>query len=505
MIDYLAIDYGTTNSLAGVVDDQIKLKLVPLEGQSFEMPSAVFLKSKDYQRLVFNQDEFENRVHRAVNKQIERSNNLGTAPTLPRKSIVAIQNDIKITMDQELLDDELEALRTQTFFTALNNPDFIPCFGLDAINQYKDFPIGGFFMRSPKAFLAIKLIESHKALFIRTVALTLSEIKLRAESYCKKTFSGVVLGRPVNYMGANTEDGNLQALDIMRQAARRAGFSDVRFVIEPMAASLVISKTIFDSDTPALVIDIGGGTTDVILLDVDTSAQEKLRVLSASGERIGGNDFDETLAISKVGPFIGAGAILKKGTNVPNEIVLDALSTRDIYKQISFRKRGEEINALISQALEPYPIERLYQVFQMQLQHRLLLVAEEFKKEVSSKGFYESKLSFFNRPFSITVNSEELSLIYSKELRATKQLIFRVLNESSDPMKGLRVFLTGGMSNSPTLIEAIKDAIPKGTVINTIGALQTVAAGLAVVARQLALSENSFSQEFNVRGIPVTR
>ena len=505
MIDYLAIDYGTTNSLAGIVDDQIKLKLIPLEGASFEMPSAVFLKSKDYQRLIFNHSEFENRVQRAVDKQIELSNNLGAAPTLPKRSIIAIQNEIKIAMDQELLDDELESLRTQTFFTALNDSEFMPCFGQDAIEQYKDIPMGGFFMRSPKAFLAIKLMDSHKALFIRTVALTLAEIKLRAETYCGKVFSGVVLGRPVNYMGANTEGGNLQALDIMRQAARRAGFSDVRFVIEPMAASLVISKTIFDSDTPAIVIDIGGGTTDVILLNVDATGQEKLQVLGSSGERIGGNDFDESFAVKKIGPSIGAGTNLQNGLDVPNSIVLDALSTRDIYKQISFRKRGKEIHSFISQALEPHLIERLYQVFQMQLQHRLLLVAEDFKKEISSKDFFETELSFFYNPFSISINNHELPEIYIKELSSIKQLIFKVINENLDTSKTFRVFLTGGMSNSPALINAVKEVIPKGIVINRIAALQSVVAGLAVVARQLALSENTFSEQFNVRGIPVAR
>ena len=61
------------------------------------------------------------------------------------------------------------------------------------------------------------------------------------------------------------------------------------------------------------------------------------------------------------------------------------------------------------------------------------------------------------------------------------------------------------MAKCSTLIESIKDLIPKGTVINRISALQGVVAGLAVVARSISLSEDAHDDNFSVRGIPVTR
>jgi len=45
MTIYLAIDFGTTNCVAGEVSAQLSLELVPLEENSAEMPSAIFLKS----------------------------------------------------------------------------------------------------------------------------------------------------------------------------------------------------------------------------------------------------------------------------------------------------------------------------------------------------------------------------------------------------------------------------------------------------------------------------
>ena len=570
-MEYLGVDFGTTNSLAGIVDLNKKLQLVPLEGKSFEMPSAIFLKIKNRERLSFNKDEYDRRVEASLIKdksryaeqlvliqkqlddfrQVNRPrlkepperydylNDFRYAKALekyerdvndyshtlkifeetrvleqeiklknaiqPIKELVLIQREVKAQMDQQLIDDESELNNSQTFFTALNDPDAIKYFGQEAIDQYKNDPMSGFFMRSPKAFLGIKLADAHVELFIRTVTLILTEIKVRAESYLNKEFMGVVIGRPVNYMGSQTNNDNNQAIHIMRQAARLAGFVDVRFVVEPMAASLVISKTMFDSDAPALVIDVGGGTTDIILLDVNNTAMEKLNVLGAVGERIGGNDFDESLAKKKFAPYFGANSKMIDGRAVPNHFVMDALSTRDIHKQAAFRKVGVDLYSYISKVEEPTEMQRLYQLFQMQLQHEVLLVAEEAKKELSEMESYVAQFNFFSDPFYVTVNRSELSAIYENEFNGIKRNIKAALDEFLRAKSGYRVFLTGGMAKCTSLVNSIQAFVPNGTIINRISALQSVAAGLAVAARQLSLSEDAHTDDFSVRGIPITR
>lgn len=570
-MEYLGVDFGTTNSLAGIVDLNKQLQLVPLEGQSFEMPSAIFLKLKNRERLSFNKQEFERRVEAFLTKdknrydehvlliekqledfrQVNRPrlkdpperydylNNIRYAKALERyerdvndyarilkifedtkvreqeaklkkaiqpiKNIELIRREIKAQMDQQLIDDESELNNSQTFFTALNDPDAIKYFGQEAIDQYKNDPMSGFFMRSPKAFLGIKLADAHVELFIRTVTLILTEIKLRAESYLKKEFKGVVIGRPVNYMGSQTNNDNNQAIYIMRQAARLAGFVDIRFVVEPMAASLVISKTMFDSNVPALVIDVGGGTTDIVLLSVNKDAVERLNVLGAVGERIGGNDFDESLAKKKFATYFGGNSKMTDGRAVPNHFVMDALSTRDIHKQAAFRKVGIELYSYIAKVDEPTEMHRLYQLFQMQLQHEVLLVAEEVKKELSEMQSFVAQFNFFNDPFNVVIGSEELPGIYENELNGIKRNIKTALAEYLGENSTYRVFLTGGMAKCTSLVKSIQEYVPSGTIINRISALQSVAAGLAVTARQLTLSEDSHRDDFSVRGIPVTR
>ena len=565
---YLGIDFGTSNCLAGVISTAGKLDLVPLEGDRFEMPSAIFLKVNHDPSLEISESSFESRVKRALIKDQDRFNqehadferqldafisankpraikpkpsytyslayekamerylrdlkglplalkffnetqvalervrlSSQVRPLIPEEQI---RKQVRSKMEQELVEAELEALGSQTFFSALNSNDASQFFGEQAKSEYLKSPLSGFFMGSPKAFLAVQLTDSQQELFVRAVSLILVEIKKRSEKYLGFKIDGAVFGRPVNYMGAEQAGGNQQALNIMRKAAVSAGFNEVRFMIEPMAAALVISKTMFDSNVPALVVDIGGGTTDVVYLSVDSSADVKLSILSTSGERVGGCDFDQSIAVSKIGPFIGTQSFLKNGSSAPNGLVIDALSTRDIHRQAKFRKCGEKIQELISLAQEPIIFQRLFQIWQEQLQHRLLLNAEESKRCIGNTLPSTVEIILQHESFKLMLSADELNKICDGDIQSIKRIILSAL-EVRDASKPTRVFLTGGMSLCSSVVDAIQDVFPAGTVIRRISSLQSVAAGLAVAARHLSLTENLLSDNESVRGIPISK
>src|SRR5690606_38346338 len=71
----------------------------------------------------------------------------------------------------------------------------------------------------------------------------------------------VVLGRPVTYSPTADASGDNLAISTMRAAAGQAGFSDVEFMIEPIAAAMEYERTLTD-ECVVLVVDAGGGTTD---------------------------------------------------------------------------------------------------------------------------------------------------------------------------------------------------------------------------------------------------
>ena len=48
--------------------------------------------------------------------------------------------------------------------------------------------------------------------------------------------------RPVNFQSVGGEESNQQALGILERAAKRAGFKEVSFLCEPLAAGGLIMK-----------------------------------------------------------------------------------------------------------------------------------------------------------------------------------------------------------------------------------------------------------------------
>lgn len=87
-------------------------------------------------------------------------------------------------------------------------------------------------------------------------------IKRQAESVLAAEIRQTVIGRPVNFQGSGGEDANRQAEGILLRAAQRAGFRDIAFQFEPVAAGLDFEATLTEEKT-VLVVDIGGGPPTV--------------------------------------------------------------------------------------------------------------------------------------------------------------------------------------------------------------------------------------------------
>jgi|GEM_PF-3066246 len=116
-------------------------------------------------------------------------------------------------------------------------------FGDAALNEYLSDPTRGYFVKSPKSFLGVAgLSEDIRERFVTVIGAMMANVKLRADrqlaSDLDQDISAVVIGRPVNFQGLGGADANAQSLSMLEEAARLAGFSEVVFQYEPMAAAL---------------------------------------------------------------------------------------------------------------------------------------------------------------------------------------------------------------------------------------------------------------------------
>ncbi len=112
-------------------------------------------------------------------------------------------------------------------------------------------------------------------------AQVLLKMKETAETYLGKKVSQAVLTVPAYF-----DDAQRQAT---KDAGRIAGLEVMRIINEPTAAALAFS-TDKGGDGKVIVVDSGGGTHDVSVLDIGSGVVE---VLSTNGDtHLGGADFD---------------------------------------------------------------------------------------------------------------------------------------------------------------------------------------------------------------------
>jgi molecular chaperone DnaK len=115
-------------------------------------------------------------------------------------------------------------------------------------------------------------------------AMLLGELKLDAERHF-----GVPVQKAVITVPANFDDGQRFAT---REAARIAGLEVLRIINEPTAAAVAYGLT-GSFQGRALVFDLGGGTFDVSILEVEKGVFE---VKASGGDpQLGGDDFDNRI------------------------------------------------------------------------------------------------------------------------------------------------------------------------------------------------------------------
>jgi hypothetical chaperone protein len=151
----------------------------------------------------------------------------------------------------------------------------------------------------------------------------------------------VTLGRPVKFSESPTSDR--QAEETLRQAAQEAGFGEVDFEFEPVAAALYYEKTL-DKPQNVLIFDFGGGTLDIAIMRLGEGRRRRL--FASGGIGIAGSDFDRAIIEKRLLPHFGLGQVhhepelLDLIRAVPDWIALPELSTPQARQKLEQAIRG---------------------------------------------------------------------------------------------------------------------------------------------------------------------
>lgn len=441
---FIGFDYGTANCSVAVMQDGAPRMLMMENGSSL-LPSMLSAPTRE-----------------AVSEWLYRHHQV---PATGDETQALLRRAMNYNRDEdiEVLDNSVQ-------------------FGLASLKQYIDDPEEVYFVKSPKSFLGASGLKPQQvAVFEDLVCSMMLHIRQQAQSQLQETIEQAVIGRPINFQGLGGDEANTQAVGILQRAAQRAGFRDVVFQYEPVAAGLDFEASLSE-EKRVLVVDIGGGTTDcsVLLMGPQwrTRHDREQSLLGHSGCRVGGNDLDIALAFKSLMPLLGMGGETEKGIALPILPWWNAVAINDVPAQTDFYSsaNGRLLRDLARDARDAEKVALLYKVWQQRLSYRLVRSAEESKIALSESAQIDTHLPFISDTLATAISQDGLEAALNQPLTRILEQVQLALENSSE--KPDVIYLTGGSARSPLIKKALAEQLP-GIPIAGGDDFGSVTAGLA--------------------------
>jgi hypothetical chaperone protein len=360
--------------------------------------------------------------------------------------------------------------------------------GPRGIEQYLHADTKGRLMQSLKSFLASRSLIATDVFGKRRtleelIAGLLKDLRLQAEEHFGQPIRRAVSGRPVRFVGADTEADDTYAQGRLQQAFHLAGFDHVDFELEPLGAAYYYRSTVQQEEL-ILIGDFGGGTSDFSVLRVSPTESH---LLGNAGVALAGDAFDAKIIRHLVSPALGAGSMLRS-THKLLPVPTWVHSKLERWHHLSLLRGKETIDMLLSvyaQAVEPEKIDALLYLVKEDLGYRLHQSVQRVKSELSSAP--QAEFRFHDGPLELqaTVQREAFEEWIADELEQIATCVDRLLaSVNVTPDQVDRVFLTGGTSFVPAVHRIFADRFGRQR-IRAGNEFTSVACGLAVKAALL--------------------
>ena len=340
----------------------------------------------------------------------------------------------------------------------------------------------GRLMRSLKSLLGTSLIDGQtevqgRALPYRDLlAQFIGELKRRAERSAGHTLTSAVLGRPVFFVDGNAAADRL-AEATLGEVARAAGFREIAFQFEPIAAAFDYESQI-DREELVLIADIGGGTSDFSLVRLSPARARKSDrrddILGTGGVHIGGTDFDKYLSLTAVMPLLGLGSRMKNQTEVPSSYYFN-LATWHTINQVYTQKIWLQLKDVYFDVCERDKFERLLNLVEQRAGHWLAIKVEEAKIALSDTPQVELHLERLALEQALTIKRADFDASIARMVTGVEATVAGVLRDAGVAADAVdTVFFTGGSSGVQSLRDRIGALLPaarrvEGDLFGSIG------------------------------------
>ena len=409
----VGIDFGTSNSGVAVYDGQ-RVQLLPVDPKNVlpEVIKTVLYITKDY-RASIGQEAVENYYRDNVNRQRRY--------VKQRAGEIDVRGaDMFYVRDIYVYVDELKPGRLLQYLkTALRKDGYT---GTQIFERY--YTVGDL----AKTYLSL--------------------LKQRAENVLGESIEAVTLGRPVKFSESPEQD--YKAQEILRQAAAEAGFKDVDFELEPIAAALDYEQSITQPQN-VVIFDFGGGTLDIAVMRLGDP--HKREVFASGGVDIAGSDFDRAIIEKRMLSHFGLGRVKHQPEiidmihAIPDWMALPELGT-PINKNI--------LDKAIRTGTSPIQMKALQGLIYNDLAFTFYNRVEAGKIALSNDG--ATIISLEDKDIAVWelyTRHQLESDIYHYLIDVEKVLFDTIAKSGLDPSEIDAVVKTGGSSNIPLFTEML--------------------------------------------------
>ena len=360
---------------------------------------------------------------------------------------------------------------TAVFYRADTPPQQLEAqalYGRAAIAAYVE-GVDGRLMRSMKSILGSSLLDQStdigagRAVRYRDVVVGyLRHLRQRAEAETGHAVTRAVLGRPVFFVDDDPlRDAQAQAA--LLGAARQAGFTELHFQYEPIAAALDYENTV-QHERLVLVADIGGGTSDFSLVRVGPQrrgrAERRDDILANHGVHAAGTDFDRHVELACILPLLGyrslrpsqAGQVARE---VPSRVYFD-LATWHLINTVYAPARLAELRSMKGWYAQPQHHARLLRTVHLHLGHALAAAAERAKIDVALHGQAQLDLALLEAGLAATLDEPQAAAAIEADLQRIVQAALETVRQAGVPAAQVQaLYFTGGSTGLTPLVERI--------------------------------------------------
>ncbi len=366
--------------------------------------------------------------------------------------------------------------------------------GPEGIARYLSGDHKGRLIQSLKSFLSNRNLAGTEV-FGRSytledlIARILRDLREKAVAQFGGAITNAVVGRPVRFVGSESDEDDRYAEARLRAAFTMAGYESVQFEFEPVAAAHYYESTL-DHDELILIGDFGGGTSDFSLVKVGPTIRGRGRkasdLLGNAGVGVAGDSFDAKIIRHLVSPALGAGSemrSMKRLLPVPSWIY----GKLERWHHLSFLRAKDVMDLLTrvkTDAVEPDKIAALIHLIKEDYGYQLHQSVQAVKYELSSNAAATFRYSDGEVNLTAGVKRASFERWIADELKQIEICLDALLKESGVHRKDVdAVFLTGGSSFVPAVTKIFATRFGEER-IRTRNQFTSVAWGLALRGAQ---------------------